>query len=269
MKLKRELLKISKDVILYASIHKRSILTGATLAETIVNSAVWFKSGYRVHGIYNKMIYDLQQCHPEDLVSRKSIIMNALWEAFPDIVTGIVMTGVTGGTILYNHKVNSKQIAALGAAYTATKATLDATESKIEELFGAKGKQEVHQSIAQDETNKAATQRNYTFVPGKGSYWCLDPKTARAFRTCAESLAAAKDAISEKVSQRHWASQNDLYIELGIDQVEDGNLLGFPEGECYKNNGRVEIPLNFLVTNYLGEPAYELDYCLYPRPDYI
>lgn len=271
MNIKRDINKIAKAAVAYTTKNKRSILTGITVAETFFNAYAWCKAGYNINDIYKECLNNLDMCEADDREARHKIVMEALYKAAPDLIVGVIATSATTGTILYNHKITSREIATLGAAYSATRMTLDATNNKIEELFGEKGRTQVRQSVAQDNTNKVAASGGSVLVTGMGSFVGIDFSTERAFRTCGESLKGAIDAISERINNYHWACLNDLYDEIGLKRIPApfGTEFGWPDSECYRTaNGTVRAPIDIRVTDYNGEPAYYLDYDVYPKPDY-
>ena len=268
---KGDLNRFVRSFAKYIQMNKKGLLTGVAIAGTFINTGMAVRTGWNVHDIYNKMIYDLSFIDPRDYMTRKSIINKACMDAIPYIFgTAATTLGTSGAMMYYNH-ITNQQIAALATGYMSYKTMYDVTDNKITEVFGDKGHSQIRQAIAQDETNKVAMKgSDAILVTGTGSFICVDPKTGRAFRTCGEALIAAKEKISEKITAREWASQNDLYIELGIGQVEDGHLVGFPASECFKDAfGKCIAPIDILTTDYNGEPAYELDYVLYPKPEYI
>ena len=271
MNIKRDISKIAKAAVAYTAKNRRSILTGITVAETFFNAYAWCKAGYNINDIYKECLNNLDMCEADDREARHKIVMEALYKAAPDLIVGVIATSATTGTILYNHKITSREIATLGAAYSATRMTLDATNNKIEELFGEKGRTQVRQSVAQDNTNKVAASGGAVLVTGMGSFVGIDFSTERAFRTCGESLKGAIDAISERINNYHWACLNDLYDEIGLKRIPApfGTEFGWPDSECYRTaNGMVRAPIDIRVTDYNGEPAYYLDYDIYPKPDY-
>ena len=146
-----------------------------------------------------------------------------------------VVGGATVATIVVNHRVNAKELAAAGATIGYLVANRDALEKKIEEKFGHETLQEIKKEI-REETTREKPSRNLYNGPsiedtGKGDLLCFEGYSGRWFWSSKEAVEEAEDELNSTFRTDIYCCLNDFYKYLGIEETHFGFEYGWVNHE--------------------------------------
>ena len=160
----------------------------------------------------------------------------------------------TGGTILalYGNKLNVEKGAAAMAAYTLTDTALREYREKTREVVGEKKEQQIR-----DEVDKAIIKKNpcnEIIVAGDGDYLCCDGKTGRYFTSNITKLQHIENLIDRRLIEEEFVSLNELYLEIGLSGLENGDNIGW-----HMNRGYIQMRFSYQGADD-GKPCMVMSY---------
>lgn len=123
--------------------------------------------------------------------------------------------------------VNVRRNAALATAYTISETALRDYKEKVVETIGEKKEKEVRDAVARDQVEKNPVSSNEVVVTGKGDTLCYDPLSGRYFKSSIEKLKRAENEMNRQMLRDGAISLNELYYEIGLDEVRIGNYVGW------------------------------------------
>ena len=192
-------------------------------------------------------------------ISKKDIV-RLCWKYY---VPTAVIWGASVAFTIAGHKSSERKIAALMTAYQLADSNLKDYVSKATEMIGSKKAQNIRTEILKDKLNSNPVPNNQIIVTKKGETNCYDVMTGRKFTSDAETIRSALTTLSNRMLSDGYVSLNDLYYELGVDEVypigddfgwsvEDGVLAADFTAQLDSNN----------------EPCLVLDYSVRPKTKY-
>lgn len=177
----------------------------------------------------------------------------------PYIPAVITFLGATG-CLIGSNSVNLKRTAAFTTAYKVMETSYKEYKDKVEELIPAKKKKEIKDSIAEDHVSKYQPNATQVIITDKGNTLCQESVSGQYFRSDANILKAAQNAINEKLLAHDYVSLNELYVELGIEPTTVGNAIGWEI-----NKVRNEVGSNLIQIDWSAQMAKDNQPCLYIR----
>lgn len=154
----------------------------------------------------------------------KGEIVKATWKLYlPSLITGVLSTACLIGS----NSVNVRRNAALAAAYTLSESALSEYKTKVIETIGDKKEKEIIDSIAQDKVEKNPVTKNEVIFTGKGETLCYDSICGRYFHSDRSKIERVENEINRRLLTEDYISLNDFYYELGLEETEKGDLLGW------------------------------------------
>ncbi len=158
--------------------------------------------------------------------------------------------------------VNYKRNAALGAAYALSERTLIRYRDKVIDTLGERKEQEIRDKIAQDDVNNNQPSPNQIIVTSNGNTLCKDMISGRYFKSDIETIKQTINKINRRLTYDHYISLNELYYELGLDGIKNGDLMGWN-----LDDGLVEARFNACLTEH-DEPCIVFDVDISPKYDF-
>ena len=174
---------------------------------------------------------------------------------------------VTLTCIFGSNALNKKQQANLIAAYTFLDHSFRKYRHKVIELLGEDGEREIRQSIAKDEYTDSIKPTNDELL-------FYDPISERYFSASMEAVKDAEYHFNRNFVLRGYASLNELYEFLGLDDTELGSLIGWSMGAGLEFYGYEWVDFDHYITSIYDGPNGELEcYILHmpfePTADYL
>lgn len=122
--------------------------------------------------------------------------------------------------------LNKRQQASLMSAYAVLNSSYTDYKKKVKELHGEEGEFEVRSAIVKDKYE----QEDIT-DEDDGKQLFYDSYSERYFRATNETVVRAQYNINKILAEDCYASINEFYDELGIDQVPGGDAVGWSSAQ--------------------------------------
>lgn len=150
---------------------------------------------------------------------------NAIKARWIDYVPAIICGGVTIGAIIWGARISNKKIAAIGAAYTASKDAYSAYRKSVkEQIEDSKVLQKIDDGALQKQQNQSTAQP--VFI-GEGTQLCFDVYSGRYFASDRETIRGVVNDINAELLANDRCSLNEYYERLGLETVDIGSQLGW------------------------------------------
>ena len=181
-------------------------------------------------------------------------------------IPAMVSGAITGTCIICNHRVSSKEIAALTA--TATYAV--ANRNKVEEILAAnvdENPEEVKKVIREETVKQLPHKGQSVEWTGKGTLKVLEGYSGRLFYSTMEQVIYAEARLNEAFKNEEYVCMNDFYKWLGIQQTHFGDQWGWVPNDDWYPRWYEDNPIcfeNTLVDDEDGNPMLVIDLYTYP-----
>ena len=136
----------------------------------------------------------------------------------PTIVTGVATLACIFGA----NALNKRQQAALMSAYALLDNSYKEYKAKVEELYGEDANERVTEVIVKDKYEPTETKDEE----------CLfyDDFSSRYFTASLIKVSQAEYNLNREITMSGWATLNDFYEDLDLDNFKGGEVLGWSEG---------------------------------------
>ena len=196
----------------------------------------------------------------EKKITDKKEIVKECWKLY--IPTAISL-GLTIASAILSNRAASKKMKILAAAYSLSEAALNEWKSTTKEMVGDKKFQEVKEQVAVNKMKKMEkSETKNTDAPiivGDGKIPCSDAFPGRCFMTKTPNIERAVNDLNKRMIQEMYISLNELYYEIGLPPVKQGDRLGWN----LSREGLIEITYGSTL-NEEGIPCLVLDYQVEP-----
>lgn len=183
----------------------------------------------------------------------------AVWKPYlPSALSFVASSACIIGASAVNYKRN----AALGAAYALSERTLIRYRDKVIDTLGERKEREIRDKIAQDDVNNDQPSPKQVIVTSKGNTLCKDMISGRYFRSDIEIIKQTINKLNRRLTYDHYISLNEFYSELGLDDIKNGDLMGWN-----LDNGLIEPNFNACITEE-DEPCIVFDVDISPKYDF-
>lgn len=246
--------KIIKGASMFLNRHGSKILIGVSIIS--MGSAIVM--GINGRPKYETLINDIKEDETEDLKLKQKVkpVIKAYW---PSILLAIFSASCTIGS----HIIEKKHQAVLAAALTVSNTALKEFQKKTIEHIGEKKVTEIKDAISKDKIDKKKPTENSIIVtPSKGKVLMLDSYSGRYFYSDIETLRRVVNDINRRIPDEMYCTVNELYVELGLPEIELGNQNGW---HIDYNNSFEEV-LSAQITDS-GEPCIVVSYNPMPSPE--
>lgn len=183
----------------------------------------------------------------------------AVWKPY---IPSVITFALSAGCIIGASTINYKRNAALGAAYALSERTLIRYRDKVIETLGEKKEHQIRDKVAQDDIDKNQPSPNQIIVTSKGNTLCKDMISGRYFRSDIETIKQTINKLNRRLTYDHYISLNEFYGELGLDDIKNGDLMGWN-----LDNGLIEPSFNACITEN-DEPCIVFDVDISPKYDF-
>ena len=139
----------------------------------------------------------------------------------PTVVTGVASIACVFGA----NTLNKRSQASLASAYALLDRSYKDYRNKVEDIYGEEVDENVRAEIAKDKYSEADA---ITVSPDKQLFY--DEFSGRYFESTIEDVQRAEYRVNRDIHMSGWATLNDFYELLDIEQFEGGESLGWSEG---------------------------------------
>lgn len=186
-------------------------------------------------------------------------VVKTCWKPYiPAASMAIIGTSCIVGASAIHYKRN----AALATVYALSERTLANYRDKVIESLGEKKEKEIHQKVAQESIDNNKPSDNTIILTSKGNTLCKDSLSGRYFRSDLDSIKRAINTLNRRMTYDHYISLNEWYGEIGLDNVKNGELMGWN-----LDNGLLEVSFETCLAEN-DEPCVVLEYYVSPKYDY-
>lgn len=186
-------------------------------------------------------------------------LIKTCWKPYiPAASMAIVGTSCIVGASAIHYKRN----AALATVYALSERTLSTYREKVAETLGEKKEKEIREKIAQDDVNKDNGTDKTVIITSKGNTLIKDSVSGRYFRSDVDTIKKAINTLNRRLTYEHYISLNELYGEIGLDNVKNGSMVGWN-----LDTGLIEPSFETCLAEN-DEPCIVLDYMVAPRYDF-
>ena len=242
-----------------------AILGGAAIAGVIATAWTTYKAAPKIRQALDDAESDkaekLGDTADEEAAAADEKL--TVWETFTAVAPHVWKPAACGvftvGCIVGAQVLNMQRLTMLAGAYKLSEKKLKEYEEKAKELLGAEKAVELH-----DETMKAiapteTVSESEVIRTGKGGRLCYDKFSGRYFYSSMEAIREAESTLNKAILNGEYMSLNDLYYELGLDNIKMGSSFGW---DC--QTGPVDIKVTiadgFVNDSTDRQMMYILDY---------
>lgn len=193
--------------------------------------------------------------HHRPLTKREQV--SVAWRRY---IPSLVMGSVTIVCIVGATTIASRRQAALVGLYSLSETAFREYRDKVAETYGGRKDLEVQESVDSDTIRKTYSESDVIFT-GKGDHLCFDTFSGRYFRSDYDKIRKAMNDLNAMVINHSYASQNDFYRLIGLENIAIGDEVGW----------RPENLLDLGFTSHLtedGVPCIALRYNHEPIRNY-
>lgn len=164
--------------------------------------------------------------------------------------------------IIGANAIHYKRNAALATVYAISERTLLRYKDKVIETLGEKKEKEISDKVAQKNVNDHKVSDRSIIITSKGNTLCMDSFSGRYFRSDIDTIKKAINKINRDLTYDHYVSLNTVYGEIGLDNVKNGELLGWN-----LDNGLIEPSFSTCLADN-DEPCVVIDFYIQPKYDF-
>lgn len=161
--------------------------------------------------------------------------------------------------VIMANRIGTRRAAAMAAAYTISQETFAEYREKIIDKIGENKERQYREEIDQEHINR--TDFSKVVLTGNGEVDFLDDYSGRPFRSTMEDVKYAINKVNNRINHQVYASLNDLYNELGLDNIPVGEELGW-------TNQLVEPVFTTGVIEDGKRPCFVIRFQVAPKRDY-
>lgn len=202
-------------------------------------------------------IAEIKEQVPED--DKKEFAKEVVTKVAPLYLPTVATTGFSVACLICAQNVNSKRTAAFATAYSLSESALKEYQAKVVETIGEKKEQKIRDEIAADTIARNPVVNNEIIITGKGDVLCYESLSGRYFTSDIETLRKIENYLNKRLLTEMFISNNELYYELGLKSVKNGDSLGFDI-----NDGLIEFSFSYAAADD-GRPCLVLGYHLAPK----
>jgi tRNA(Ser,Leu) C12 N-acetylase TAN1 len=155
----------------------------------------------------------------------KTEIMKASWKCY---IRTAIFTGVSATCIIVGTVQQSRQHAALMAAYSLLESSSRDYHNKVIEMVGKDKDDEIQEAVSKDKAKKISTKNTeYVIETGKGDDLMMDYCTNRLFYGNAQEIKRLLVDANYQLYNEDWISLNEIYYMIGLNGIPLGNAVGW------------------------------------------
>lgn len=246
--------KILKTVQTFANEHRSEILTGVGIAGMFTTVGLAIKATPKAMELIEEKKEELDT---DELTKGETI--KAAWKPYiPTAIVGTLSTVCLIGACTEG----AKRTAALATACKLSETALSEYKDKVVEAIGEKKEKGVREKVAQERIENTPVNKSDVILTEKGNTLCFDPLSSRYFKSDIDRIRKAENELNKKMLHDicGYASLNDFYNELGLPQIDVGDILGWNTDNLIDieiSSHVTEEGVPCIVVGHANQPKYE------------
>ncbi len=230
---------------------------GGVVGVALLTGKATFKAVEVLEDYYTKPGYIKEEYRREATLWQKTKIV------WPLYIPAAATAGLTITAVVMANRIGTRRAAAMAAAYAISQESFQEYREKIIDKIGEGKERKAREEIDQEHINRTDFSNTTVVVPGDLAVDFLDDYSGRPFRSTMEDVKWAINKINDRINHQVYASLNDLYSELGLDNIPVGEELGW-------TNQLVEpVFTTGVTTDKHPRPCYVLRFQVKPTRDYF
>lgn len=224
----KELIEVGKT---FVSDHKTSIYIGTGIAGMFTAGIIAVKVTPKA-----SMLLEERRCRKHEEYNQNTetnpqlTIKDYIQITWKYYLPPIALAGASAGMIVFAHKLDSKENAALAAAYAISESRLKEYTTKTLETVGERKEKEIRSAIDKDRIDQNEVVESEVIHTGDGEMLCLDAWSGRYFYSDIETLRREAVELSRALINDEEISLNDWYDAIHLDGTKTGELFGWEIG---------------------------------------
>lgn len=222
-------------VTLFASEHRTSLMIGGGIAGMVIAGITAVRVTPKA-----SMLLEERRCSKHDAYLENTeanpqlTIKDYIQVTWKYYLPPIALATVSAGAIIFAHKVDRKENAALAAAYAISESRLKEYSEKVLETVGEKKEKEVRNAIDKDRVNNNQPVDGEIISTGQGDTLCMDAWNGRYFYSDIEVLRRAAVDLSRAVLNDETVTLNDFYDRIDLPQTKNGDFFAWEIGSHHE-----------------------------------
>ena len=248
-------------VTLFASEHRTSLMVGGGIAGMVIAGVTAVRVTPKA-----SMLLEERRCSKHDAYLENTeanpqlTIKDYIQVTWKYYLPPIALATVSAGAIIFAHKVDRKENAALAAAYAISESRLKEYSEKVLETVGEKKEKEVRNAIDKDRVNNNQPVDGEIISTGQGDTLCMDAWNGRYFYSDIEVLRRAAVDLSRAVLNDETVTLNDFYDRIDLPQTKNGDFFAWEIGN---HHGMIELSFSSQL-DFKKRPVLVMDFKFAP-----
>ena len=170
-----------------------------------------------------------EEAEVEELASVETI--KTCWKCY---IPAALTTVVSAACLIGASTVSAKRNAALATAYSISEAALREYQEKVVEVVGEKKEKAVRDAVAKDQIDRdPVTKSEVVIIDSNSNTLCYEPLSGRYFKSTIDKIKKAEIKLDRQMIQEMYVSLNDFYWEIGLDETDLGDKMGWNLSKGY------------------------------------
>lgn len=182
--------------------------------------------------------------------------------AGPCYIPVIATTAVSTACLVGASTINYKRNMALASAYALTETAFKDYKSAVEEQLTERETVKINDKIAEKKLEEHKVDDKEVIVTKNGNSLCYDITSGRYFRSDINKIKQTVNELNERLLNEQFISQNEFFIELGLEPVGSGYELGWDA-----SSGLIRVSYSSQIASS-GEPCLTINYTISPLTKY-
>lgn len=222
-------------VTLFASEHRTSLMIGGGIAGMVIAGVTAVRVTPKASMLLEERRCSKHDAYLENTEANPQLTIKdyiqVMWKYY---LPPIALATVSAGAIIFAHKVDRKENAALAAAYAISESRLKEYSEKVLETVGEKKEKEVRNAIDKDRVNNNQPVDGEIISTGQGDTLCMDAWNGRYFYSDIEVLRRAAVDLSRAVLNDETVTLNDFYDRIDLPQTKNGDFFAWEIGNHHE-----------------------------------
>ena len=170
-----------------------------------------------------------EEAEVEELTQVETI--KTCWKCYIPATLTTVLSAVC---LIGASTVSAKRNAALATAYSISEAALREYQEKVVEVVGEKKEKAVRDAVAKNQIERdPVTKSEIVIIDSNSNTLCYEPLSGRYFKSTIDKIKKAEIKLDRQMIQEMYVSLNDFYWEIGLDETDLGDKMGWNLSKGY------------------------------------
>ena len=170
-----------------------------------------------------------EESEVEELTTVETI--KTCWKCY---IPATLTTVLSAACLIGASTVSAKRNAALATAYSISEAALREYQEKVVEVIGEKKEKAVRDAVAKDQIERdPVTKSEVVIIDSNSNTLCYEPLSGRYFKSTIDKIKKAEIKLDRQMIQEMYVSLNDFYWEIGLDETDLGDKMGWNLSKGY------------------------------------